>query len=88
MAASMALVGSLATSIGDEYGKIRFQFAAVSALGAWSSPAGDTFTPVETQLVNAMSTLQELLGEIVIRMRQTYDNYVQAETVNTQILTP
>jgi hypothetical protein len=35
-----------------------------------------------------MSTLQLLLAQIVIRMRQTYDNYVQAETANVQILTP
>jgi hypothetical protein len=87
MASSMALVGSMATSIGDECSKISYQFFLVSHFGAWSSPAGDTFAAVETQLVSAMSALQELLGDIVIRMRQTYDNYVQTETANVQILT-
>jgi uncharacterized protein YukE len=87
MESSITLVQSRANSIDDEYTKIRYQFFLVSHFGAWSSPAGDTFTPVVTQLVNAMSVLQELLVEIVSMMRQTYDNYVQAETTNVQILT-
>jgi uncharacterized protein YukE len=86
LASSIALVQSRATSIGDEYNKIKSLFGLLP--DAWSSPAADTFTPLETQLLYAMSTLQLLLAQIVIRMRQTYDNYVQAETANVQILTP
>ncbi len=53
-----------------------------------SSPAGDTFTAVATLLSNAMSTLQNLLDDIVRRMQQAYSNYVQTETANTKNLTP
>lgn len=93
VASSVAQVHSWGTSIGDEYIKIKLSFELLSVFGegmpqsAWSSPAGVAFAAVETQLVTAMSVLQELLDEIVSRMGQTYDNYVQAETVNTQILT-
>jgi uncharacterized protein YukE len=86
LTSSIALVQSRATSIGDEYSKVKSLFGLLP--DAWSSPAADTFTPLETQLLYAMSTLQLLLAQIVIRMRQTYDNYVQAETANVQILTP
>jgi uncharacterized protein YukE len=93
LASSIALVQSRAGSMEDEYRKITQQFQNLSVAGtgmtasAWSSPAGDTFVPVEAQLRNAMSTLQQLLNEIVSRMQQSYNNYVQTEEVNIQNLT-
>jgi uncharacterized protein YukE len=92
--ASITLVQSRAGSIEDEYRNITSQLMTLSSGGmgvtasAWSSPAGGTFTAVATQLSNAMSTLQNLLNDMVSRMQQTYSNYVQTETANTQNLTP
>jgi len=93
LASSIALVKSKAGAIEDEYLNITQQFQDLSVAGtgmtgdAWSSPAGDTFMPVETQLSSAMSNLQELLSDMVSRMQQTYNNYVQTETVNVQNVT-
>jgi uncharacterized protein YukE len=93
LASAIALVGSRAGSIEDEYLNITTQFQSLSSAGtgvtasAWSSPAGDTFTAVVAQLTKAISTLQQLLSDIVSRMQQAYNNYVQAETANTQSLT-
>jgi uncharacterized protein YukE len=90
---AIALVKSKAYSIEGEYRNITQQFQNLSIAGtgmtgnAWQSPAGSTFTPVETQLSNAMSTLQQLLDDIVSRMQQTYNNYVETETVNVQNVT-
>jgi len=86
--ASITLVQSKAGSIEDEYHNITSQFMTLTSGSAWSSPAGDTFTGVATLLSNAMSTLQNLLDDIVRRMQQAYSNYVQTETTNTKNLTP
>lgn len=88
LADSITLVSSRALSIENEYDNITTQYETIEMGGTgasaavWSSPAGNTFNDVATQVTNVMSTLQQLLGDMVTRMRQTYDNYVQAETTN------
>ena len=49
----------------------------------WKGPAGNTFVPLQTSFNGALDELTTLLDDIVARMQTVHDNYVKAETDNT-----
>jgi WXG100 family type VII secretion target len=54
----------------------------------WQSPAEATFEPLASELRTHADGLNDLLDEIVRRMRATYGNYRETERRAQQNLTP
>jgi uncharacterized protein YukE len=83
---AIAVVSGVALSIERHHSTI------VSLCGevdddVWQSPGGQTFSDVSARLNDAMTTLDQLMDDIVDRMRTSYDNYEQAEKAATQNFT-
>ncbi|MEV6029085.1 hypothetical protein [Streptomyces sp. NPDC052036] len=57
-------------SLSEEYSNIEF---------VWTGPAGTTFADLATRVDDAAMKLQHLPDDIIRRMEQSYDKYVQAE---------
>lgn len=53
---------------------------------AWSGPAGGTFAELRRPLTKALDDLNQLLDEIVNRMRVSHNNYKRTENANTNYL--
>jgi WXG100 family type VII secretion target len=60
--------------------RLKSIFVEVDA--CWDGPAGETFTTLRPEFNNALDELTLLLDDIVVKMQQTYDNYVAAEEDN------
>lgn len=52
----------------------------------WSGPAGGTFAGLRRPLTKALDDLNQLLDEIVNRMRVSYQNYHSNENANRNYL--
>ncbi|MFF5076580.1 WXG100 family type VII secretion target [Actinoplanes sp. NPDC000266] len=52
----------------------------------WKSPAAQTFGELTREFDADAATLEELLGEILSRMRQSFENYREVELQNTRNL--
>ncbi|NED79493.1 hypothetical protein G3I76_05215 [Streptomyces sp. SID11233] len=50
--------------------------------GSWASPAGGDFALVAEKVDSAMTTLNTLLDDTIMRMKVSYDNYVTNEAAN------
>jgi WXG100 family type VII secretion target len=55
---------------------------------AWTSPAGDTFSDVSDQVDQAMAHMGSVLENLVAKLQQTYDNYMETEAQAVKNLTP
>jgi len=75
--AAIDLVGTKASSISDQIDTITRQYTVIEPL--WSSPSGETFKDVAANASTAMKNLQDLLNDIIDRMKKSYINYVAAE---------
>ncbi|WP_163573532.1 RHS repeat domain-containing protein [Fodinicola feengrottensis] len=49
---------------------------------SWKSPAGDSFVALSTDFFKATGSLLGMLDEAVVRMRSSYQNYVESEAKN------
>ena len=68
--------------INEAINNIYGEFDNVRSL--WSAPASASFEALATQFTVASSALQVLLSESVDRMKKSYLNIVEAETINAQ----
>jgi len=50
--------------------------------GTWVSPSGDLFQPLYPKLTKQMNNLRHLLSDMLQRMQDAYDNYVNVEQTN------
>jgi YD repeat-containing protein len=62
--------------------------AFTSIEGIWSGPAAESLPPLANAFQTVTDQLVALLGDAVNRMKTSYQNYVQAETTNTNNLQP
>jgi YD repeat-containing protein len=62
--------------------------AFTSVEGMWSGPAAESLPPLANAFQTVTDQLVALLGDAVNRMKTAYQNYVQAETTNTNNLQP
>ncbi|OLT29228.1 hypothetical protein BJF79_40950 [Actinomadura sp. CNU-125] len=53
----------------------------------WNSPAFGTFEEVRTWFDKASADVLDLLGDLIVRMETSYDNYAAAESGNVGNLT-
>jgi WXG100 family type VII secretion target len=56
----------------------------VEVQSIWDGPAGNTFDSLKPAFDKALDALNTLLDDLVIRMQQTYDNYVAVEDANSK----
>jgi uncharacterized protein YukE len=60
---------------------IESEFSKISE--AWASPAARSLTPLAAEFKKAAAALSALLTEAANRMQRTYQNLIDAETINT-----
>lgn len=71
-----------ATTISDQCAAINQAFGQVTASGVWTTPAGGSFAELQAACTTAMTNLDNLLTEMISRMRAAYQNYHDAELSN------
>jgi WXG100 family type VII secretion target len=79
---AIGTVGAQADTINTRCAEIKEAMEDVP--GDWSSPAEQTFTPVMQACSTQMDNLTQLLGEMVQRMQDAYQTYLNAEQANFQ----
>jgi uncharacterized protein YukE len=52
----------------------------------WTSPSSASFAAVQQACTTQMAALDDLLTEMITRLKATYQNYLDAETANTSNL--
>jgi WXG100 family type VII secretion target len=78
---AIGTVQTAAQAIEADTQTISTQMTALQA--DWISPAGTTFAEIAAAAQVAMQNMNNLLADIIARMRLSYQNYVVTETANT-----
>jgi hypothetical protein len=55
-------------------------------VGGWNSPAGSAFATLSIDLRNVSTDVLSVLDDSILSMQKTYDNYLEAEGMNTKSL--
>jgi WXG100 family type VII secretion target len=84
LAALHDAIGTVQAAAGAIEADTRTVTTQLTALEAeWVSPSGATFAEIASATQTAMQNMNNLLADIVARMRLSYQNYLVTEQANT-----
>jgi WXG100 family type VII secretion target len=77
---AIGTVSSSTNAINEDFVQIQTILQAVEM--AWKGPAGETYQEVQATLTSATGEMISTLGQVISRMKTTYQNYLDMETAN------
>ena len=84
LSAAITSVTGEKTNIGGSLDDIRLKTNGLSE--SWNSPAHGSFDEVRAWFDRASTDVLDLLGDLIVRMQTSYDNYSEAEGTNVHNL--
>ncbi|TDD81478.1 hypothetical protein E1293_18605 [Actinomadura darangshiensis] len=85
LSAAISSVTAEQTNISGSLDEIRLKMNGLPE--SWNSPAYSSFDEVRAWFGTASTSVLDLLGDLIVRMQTSYDNYAEAEGTNVGNLT-